>query len=186
MSAEPSVPYFPAALAPSLACMRMVLAAHGRQVSEQELFPAGLTVDVPPEELRITPPMMEQTLHEHGVGARVRGWGKPRHLRSALALNHDAIVIVGRRRLQGLRSPRRGQTYHPVVVTRIERGRIWFHDPDPERGGANCVVRRSRFRRAWDVGTVFTVLFRYLAMQMPNQLAKLSLPRTWIEIWKPV
>src|SRR5438552_6127207 len=128
----------------ALACLRMVLAAFGKQVAEDALAAeAGMEEGgTPIEEL-------ERLARQHGLVAKVQETTIA-DLRRVLAEGSVPIAYIDRavfelnRRQRAMHSVRQAKV-HVVVPTRVTEAYVTFHDPLPPR-----VTRRSvaLFRQA--------------------------------------
>jgi len=82
--------------------------------------------------------------------------------------------------------------YHPVVVTQVQRRkvvlqeRVFFHDPDPQRGGENQALKRDTFAQSWSVWGTWLYVGGYLTLKMPEASPRERLPPwVFLEAWSP-
>ena len=194
-----------------LACVSMLLAHFGHDtptptehklVQELEKIRNRDYSDILPEQrqLLLGDPNAYVELFEskpYRIPCRKREDGRVSRLEECLARGHPVIVFLGAKALRG-RALRGVKTvdagYQPVVVTRVSRWRVVFHDPDKNYGRAYRSMRRGRhmfsqprtFESKWSVWQQWLYVLGYLTLRMPDiaPAARLQ-PWVFVETWRP-
>ncbi len=100
-----------------------------------------------------------QNLSDGRLQCEIRHNGRVSELIDALERGRAVVVFMPAR---ALRRPYRRHgiprnSYQPVFVTGVRGRRIFFHDPDPQRGGGNRSLRRG----------VHSYLVRWIVLPFP-------------------
>jgi hypothetical protein len=202
-AADLQIPYFTGS---GLACVRTMLAALGLGDHPEEELTARLDLGaVTADDIAAAgsrPEVHVRLLESYGLAARFRTDGRVNHLNDYIDQGHGVIAFLGAKAARTRHHPwgmlpfgvaKAG--YHPVVVIGVRGRKVFFHDPDPARGGASQSMRKGRrtiwshrntFAHVWGVWQGWLPVVAYMTLKMPGPSGAQRLPPwTFVETWLP-
>ena len=127
----------------SLACLRMVLEAVGRKMSEAEL---AKIVEFKPLK-GFSPKMMEKLCEIINIDYEYHFDSSLEELKQNIKAGFHPLVLVNPSVLYDLPEEEHG---HYVIIKDITEEKTIINDPDQEYGGENKEIDLEKFEKAWE------------------------------------